>query len=157
MSTPSQTKEDSLYLSVEEYLRDRVDDQINWYEAKSGDNKRKYQRGQLVLLVMAAIVTLSGTFANSEVSWVPFVVPICGALIAIVSGVVSLYKYQENWLQYRTTAESLKHQKFLFVTKSEPYSGDEAFVIFVSNVENLISQENSVWTQNQQSNAEQEA
>ena len=157
MSNQHQPEETPLFLSVKAYLQDRVDDQISWYEAKSAYNKKRFQRGQLLLLIMAAIVTLSGTFTNSGFGWIAFVVPICGAIIAVVSGVVSLFKYQENWLQYRTTAESLKHQKFLFITKSEPYSGEESFKIFVSNIENLISQENSIWTQNQQSQSEQEA
>jgi len=70
-----------------------------------------------------------------------------GAIIAIVSGVLGLYKFQENWLEFRTTAESLKHEKYLYLTNSEPYNADEPLNLLVSRVETLISKENTNWAQ----------
>ena len=73
------------------------------------------------------------------------VVGALGVLIAVSSGVVGLFKFQEHWLQYRTTAESLNHHKYLFLTNSAPYDKEEPYNLLVENIEGLISKENSSW------------
>jgi hypothetical protein len=35
----------------------------------------------------------------------------------------------------------------LFVRKTEPYDGDDAFPILVQRMENLVSKENVIWAQ----------
>lgn len=69
-----------------------------------------------------------------------------GVIIAISAGLSALYKYHENWLEYRTTAETLKHEKYLFQTKCSPYNNDDAFCKLVQRTERLISKENSKWS-----------
>ena len=131
-----------------EYMKDRLDDQIEWYSRKSKINKIWYIRLQVSLLILAALITLSGgvnSFIN--LSWLSLATAIMGALVAVLSGALKIYKYQENWTEYRTTIESLKHEKFLYLTKCEPYNGSNAFKVLVQRVEALISQENSNWTQ----------
>ena len=60
---------------------------------------------------------------------------------------MALYNFQENWIEYRTTCESLRHHKFRFLTKSEPYDGEDAFQNLVNNIEALISKENTNWVE----------
>ena len=74
-------------------------------------------------------------------------VALLGALIAVISTIISLNQFQENWIEYRTTCESLRHEKFLYLTKAEPYNNEEPFGLFVQRVESLISKENSSWSQ----------
>lgn len=130
-----------------EYLQYRLEDQINWYDRKSGKNKKAFQRCQLSQLVMAALITLSGVISAAEFPWISYLVPGLGAIIAIVSGALGLYKFQENWLEYRTVSETLKHEKYLFLTRSEPYHDSSPFNLLVSRVESIISQENSKWAE----------
>ena len=66
-------------------------------------------------------------------------------LLAAITAILGLYKFQENWLEFRTTCESLKHEKYLFLTKSEPYDQEESFRLLVDRVESLISKENTAW------------
>lgn len=96
---------------------------------------------------MASLITLSGVISPSQFPMVSYIVPSLGAIIAIVSGVIGLYKFQENWLEYRTVSESLKHEKYLFLTRSEPYHEAVPFNLFVNRVENIISEGNSKWSQ----------
>lgn len=73
---------------------------------------------------------------------------ILGSLIAILSGLSGLLKFQEKWTEYRTTAETLKHEKILFLTKTGPYNEeDDPFKLLVTRTENLVSKENSAWSQ----------
>lgn len=133
-------------MNEEEYISSRVDDQIGWYDKKSQKAQLwfKWLRG-IEILSAAAIPIIAG-FAKDPFP-VTLVVGILGALIAVISSAVSLNQFQENWTEYRTTCESLKHEKFLFLTKAEPYHEEEPFRLFVQRVESLISKENSAWSQ----------
>ena len=70
-----------------------------------------------------------------------------GLAIAVITAVVSLCQFQENWVEYRTTCESLKHEKFLFLTRTGPYNGDAPFPLLVQRVESMISKENTTWSE----------
>ncbi len=74
------------------------------------------------------------------------VVGILGIVVTIVAGIVTLYRFQELWIEYRTTAESLKHEKYLFATRIAPYDIDEPFPLLVERIEGLISKEHTKWT-----------
>ena len=60
---------------------------------------------------------------------------------------LGLFQYQELWTGYRTTCEALKQEKYLFLTRTEPYDEIEPFPLFVQRIENLISTEHSNWIQ----------
>ena len=136
------------YMDPAQYMKDRVDNQIDWHDRKSGMNKTKYQRYQLTQVVVASLITLSATLSVFDDPWVFFVAPVLGAVVAIVSGVLSLFKFQENWVDYRMTSEQLKKEKYLFITKSEPYTSPDRFKLFVTTIEDILSKQNSKWLRN---------
>lgn len=132
-------------MEKEIYLKDRLEDQINWYDKKSQANQRWFKSLRITEIVCAALIPF---IAGMSVS-IPYGTVIIGSLgvvIAISAGLSSLNKYQENWLTYRTTCETLRHEKFLFLTGCKPYDSDLAFNKFVERIENLISKENSQWS-----------
>jgi hypothetical protein len=45
---------------------------------------------------------------------------------------------QEHWIEYRATAESLRKEKFLFLTQTEPYDKDDAFPVLVQRVKTPV-------------------
>ena len=137
-------------MTTNDYLTDRVDDQINWYDKKSSWNQQMFKRLQILQIVAAASIPFLTGFITPDATEMKHVVAGIGALIAVIGGIISLYKFQENWIQYRTVSESLKHQKYLFLTKTHPYNTNDATHVLVETVENLISQENSKWSQNTQ-------
>lgn len=126
-------------MTEQEYIKTRVQDQIKWYSDKSGWNQKWYKRLKIIELVGAVSIPFLVTYIND------FSIGLIGAIVAIVAGLLSIYKFQENWIKYRTTTESLKHQLHLFQTKVEPYNDEQAFSNFVHSIESLISKENSEW------------
>lgn len=55
-------------------------------------------------------------------------------------------QYHENWISYRSTAEQLKHEKYLWLSKAGPYKDTEApEVMLAERVESLISREHAKW------------
>lgn len=133
-------------MDEEQYIAERVDNQIDWYDKKSQAAQCWFKWLRGVEILSAAAIPLIAGFAKDPFP-VTLILGALGALIAIISSLVSLNQFQENWTEYRTTCESLKHEKFLFLTKAEPYHEEEPFRLFVQRVESMISKENSAWSQ----------
>lgn len=132
-------------MNEEKYLKDRLDHQIDWYGRKSKWHQGWHKKLRCVEIVAAASIPFLTGYITDATPDMKIVVGSLGVLIAVASGTASLFKFQDHWLQYRTTAESLKHCKYLYLTKSEPYVGDDGFNRLVESVEGLISKENSNW------------
>ena len=129
-----------------QYLDERIEDQISWYDKKSQWNQKWFRR--LKISEVAAAASIPFLVGYIEVhGGIKLAVGALGVLIAIISSGIALYKFHENWIEYRTTSESLKHEKFLYLTNCPPYEGEDKFCLFVERIESLISKENTAWAQ----------
>jgi|SRR5215470_611845 len=133
-------------VNQDEYINNRVDNQIDWYDRKSIMNQRCFRWLRIVEIVAAASIPLLAGYADA-VSELKVIVGVLGLIIAVIAGILGLYQFQENWTGYRTTCEALKQEKYLFLTKTQPYEQSDSFPLFVQRVENLISKEHSSWSQ----------
>ena len=137
----------------EDYLKNRLEHQIDWYNRKSMKNQKMYKRLQLVSIIVAACIPF---ISLVDIPFLKYAVGAMGVLLAVFTAMTSLYKYQENWIAYRTTCESLIKEKYLYTTGTTPYDGKNAFNLLVKRVENLLSQENSSWAELTKSKEESE-
>src|ERR1043165_8459673 len=130
-----------------EYVKDRLEEQIAWYDLHS----RWYKLFTLTLRIIeiSAAAAIPFVAALTRVYTVSSVVISSGLGVVIVlcTSLTSLFHAQERWLEYRTTAESLKKEKILFQTGVEPYHEENAFHTLVQRVEGLVSKENTNWAQ----------
>jgi len=133
-------------MTPEEYLKTRVDQQIDWYSAKSRSNQSWFKLLRLIEIAFAAASPFLVSQITADTTLLKIVVGSMGVCVAVIAGVVSLYKFQENWIEYRATAETLKREKFLFLTKSPPYDGDNAFQSLAGKIESVLSKENTDWS-----------
>lgn len=133
-------------MDAEQYIEQRVDDQIDWYDTKSQRSQQKFKILRVIEVVCAALIPLIAGFQLFG-AYTALAVSILGVFIAICAALIGLGNYQENWVEYRTTCESLRHEKYLFLTKATPYDDAEPFNLFVQRVEGLVSKENSTWSQ----------
>ncbi len=129
----------------EEYLKERLDDQIDWYSQKSKRSQNWFKALRVIEIVAAATIPFLAGYATDAEPELKVIIGILGVIIVFVAGFISLNKYQEIWIEYRTTSETLKHHKYLFLTKSTPYDTENSFQALVQTVEALISKENSNW------------
>lgn len=132
-------------MTPEEYLEQRLDDQIRWYDAKSGSAQRWFKGLRAAEIVFAAAIPVLASFVEGNALIGPLM-GVLGALVVVLAGILSLQQYQERWVEYRATAESLKHEKYLYLTSTDPYAGPDAFPLLVQRVEALISKEHSGWS-----------
>ena len=133
-------------MNPEEYIKDRVDEQVEWYDRKSTSNQRWFRRLRIVEIIAAALIPFLAVYGDWQL--LKFVVALLGLMIAVIAGALALFQFQENWTNYRNTCESLKQEKFLFLTKTEPYHQADPFALFVQRVEAMLSKEHSAWAQN---------
>lgn len=133
-------------MTEEEYFEHRLENQINWYSNKSSHCQTRHKALRVIEIVAAAIIPLLSGMGDKVPSG-PWIIGLLGVFIAIAAATSSLFKFHENWIQFRATSEALKHEKFLFLARVAPYDGSNAFHVLVQRVEGLISNENSTWTQ----------
>jgi len=65
-------------------------------------------------------------------------------IVVILESMQGLYQFQQNWTSYRSTAEGLKHERFLWLARAGPYKDPEnpnPDSLFTERVEALISTE----------------
>lgn len=121
----------------------RLEDQLAWYSAKARAMRSTFKRIKMIEIVAAALIPF---LTGQPWPGIAYIVGGLGVLITILEGLLHLNQYQENWTDYRNTAESLKHEKFLFLAKAGPYAGAaDPRVMLAERTEALISQENSQW------------
>ena len=121
----------------------RLTEQLAWYGQKSRAARAAFKRIKVTEIVAAAVIP----FLTGH-TWpgVAYVIGGLGVLITVLEGVLHLNQYQENWTNYRNTAESLKHEKFLFLAKAGPYASvADPRAALAERIEALISTENSQW------------
>lgn len=120
-----------------------LDDQISWYDRRSLQNKRLNTLAKSGILISALIIVLAGEVEGSRLS---LFVGFLATLIVLLQSIDQLQQYQVNSISYRSTAESLKHEKYLYLGKAGPYSNvDNPNALLTERVENLISREHSAW------------
>ena len=124
---------------------DRLEDQISWYDRKSGQSQRRYKRLKLLeLAVAAALPVVAGV--GSPV-WITGGL---AAVIVVLEGAQHLYQLQEHWITYRSTAEALKHERYLYLARAGPYEGEDRHRQLADRIEGLVSQEHAKWTASHQ-------
>lgn len=135
-------------MEIQEYLSARVDNQAEWFSNKSQSNQRAFKRLRVAEVVFAAAIPLLvGHITNGDTA-LKIAVGVLGAAIAVISGLLAIYKYQENWIHYRSVSEALKREKFLFLTKTSPYEKSDPDGLFVKTIETILSKENNGWASN---------
>jgi len=126
----------------------RLEDQIDWYDRKSIANQRMFKRIKIVEICSAAIIPLLAALKP------PYVLPVTGALgamITIFEGLLQLNQYQQNWTAYRSTCESLRHEKYVYLGNASPYAHvADPHALLAERVESLVSQEHAKWASTQQ-------
>lgn len=120
---------------------ERLEDQLSWYDTKSMENQKWYKRLKVAEIIAAAIIPFVSGFNGFGI-----LTGILGVLIVIFIGIQSLNQYHDNWISYRSTAEQLKHEKYLWLSKAGHYKdAKDPEVVLAERVEFLISKEHAKW------------
>jgi Protein of unknown function (DUF4231) len=129
-------------------IMERLEDQIGWYDRKSISAQRTYKRIKVVEIIAAAAIPF---IAPLKFSFIPAITGVLGVIITVLEGMLHLNQYQELWIAYRSTCESLKHEKYTYLGKASPYANvADPHALLAERIESLVSQEHAKWASVQQ-------
>jgi Protein of unknown function (DUF4231) len=135
-------------LSSADPIKERLEDQIAWYDRKSIENQRMFKWIKTVEMISAATIPFLAGLK------IPFALPLTGglgALVTILEGTLQLNQYQQNWIAYRSTCESLRHEKYTFLGKASPCANAaDPHALLAERIESLVSQEHAKWASEEQ-------
>ena len=131
-------------MTEQEYVEERLQNQLEWYARKSRRNHLWFLSLRVIEIVLAASIPLL-TGMMKERGEVGLLLGSISVSVAVIAAVLSLFRFQELWIEYRATAETLKREKFLFLTRSGPYDGPGRFTALVERIETLLAAEATKW------------
>jgi len=130
----------------EEYLNNRYYKEIEWYDKKAARNNYAYKILEFTLIVLSAIMPVLIVIGGGLLEWALLI----SVLIAIETSVLKVFKFYENWINYRTTCETLRKELHYYRAKIDDYrDAEDPEAMFVNRVEALISREHSLWLMSQ--------
>lgn len=119
--------------------------QFHDYSRAARRSRLAYQLSQGAVVVSAALVTL--TAALSAPAWVP---ALLGALITTLAGLQQLSRWQDNWVDYRRSAEEMRQHGFAYAAGTEPYTGPDRRQLLATHRREVALGENARWSSRMQ-------
>jgi hypothetical protein len=136
-----------------DFLKLRWLDQLTWMNSKASNAQRMYYRLRLITIVGAVVVpalvalnTLNGWVGTTAqvATWVMSLV------VAVSAAIEGFFQFGQRWRNYRSTAERLKTEGWLFLQLAGPYatatgSHADVYPTFANRVEELIQKDVDVY------------
>lgn len=123
------------------YLRNRIDNQIEWYTSKADTNKIKYERWFWAVIIMQFLALISIVYLILHPTSDFNLVGAFTTLSASFFSWLQLKKYQENKEAYNTAMSELN----LIKSKAKFITSEDVFAKFVLDSENAMSREHTMW------------
>jgi hypothetical protein len=130
---------------ISDYIKNRLEPQINWYNSKAKSNMYRYNVLQVLTLGIAALIPIVNVVEGVDIV-IRIISAVLGGMIAAITGLIQLTKAQESWLLYRSTAETLIREYNLYMLKAGDYSepsltDEKRDKLFIERVESIMSSE----------------
>lgn len=123
----------------------RLQNQLDWYDRKSQHCQRWYKRLKIAQVALAVLIPTTTLLPGDAPKWAS---SIAGCLIAVLEAIQQINQYSTLWVTYRSTAERLKHEKYLFLSAAGPYKGlpePDRLVALAERIEEHVSAEHANW------------
>ena len=135
--------------TVEDYIKQRYNDQLDWYEEHATKSRVTYYILQFLIVLAGALIPLINVFPsdNNNLYTIKIISSILGSFIVIFTGVLQITKSNENWISYRSTAELMKSEYQRFKMGVGDYSEEKVSdkenrsLLFIERMETIIAEE----------------
>jgi hypothetical protein len=130
------------------YIDDRIQPKIEDFKTKANNNQRQFYLWQTVAIIAAALVPVFSGFITDDAIYLKWLVALLGGTSAVIAGFLSLFKFQENWIRFRSTYHGLDSHVSQFKTGAGIY-GDrkQGFILLVDNCESILKAEIGQWAE----------
>lgn len=130
----------------------RLEAQLQWYDRKSVSCQNWYKNLKAVQITLTILIPAMSFLPTDCAKWTTI---IAGSAIALLETMQHMNQYSTLWVTYRSTAERLKHEKYLFLSAAGPYRDvqeAERFIQLAERVEEHVSTEHANWFNETQRN-----
>lgn len=134
-----------------DYKDSRYKKALKYYDKKAIKNSLLYHFCSIYIIVVAiSIAPIITLFPTINLSYLNIdgksIAALLSPTVAIIAGILSHFKFHENWLSYRATWDALKHELHFRNAKIDAYeNAKDRNSLFIERVESLISTEGSEW------------
>jgi len=144
--TPEQKLERVLTvpMSVDDYIKGRVDDQIKWYTRSAMQNDKKVSTGRWISVALGAAAVALGAVAATHASVAGWVAVI-GTITAAITARQLAGNYQFLIVTYQAAAQKLQDLKDRWGAERKLEAGPAPDHRLILACEDAISAENSAW------------
>ncbi len=125
-----------------DYLTRRLEQQRQWHSEKAAWNKRWFYRTETATLVAAAAIPVVNLVFVNHPSRAGVLSALLGGVVVVAAAVGKLFKFHENWLQYRTLVETLDREKEFYSNAAADYADPDETrrnQLLVERVENILA------------------
>ena len=125
-----------------DFIKDRYEDQLQWYNQKSITCKRNHDVLQIIIIVCSSLTPI---FILVSLDWHILAV-ITSVIVGIATSLIATFKIREKWINYRITAEFMRKEYSYYKTITEKYSAvQDKQKLFVESIESLLAGEVTTW------------
>ena len=122
-----------------DYLERRLRPQRDFHNDKAVWNKRRFYFAEVATLLAGAAIPIVNILPLGSTRLLSVLL---GGVVVVAAGIGKLFKFQENWLQYRTVVEALEREEEHYKIGAGEYANaDEAArnKLLVERVEGLLA------------------
>jgi hypothetical protein len=134
-------------MEASDYIQKRIDEQCDYYDRAAGRAKKNHFRMRTIAVGGAATVPIVTNLPfDFLMQYRTAPATIFSLVVTVVIALESIYKYGEQWKNFRSTYEFLKSEKFHFLAGEGQFrkmNPDEAYILLVERCESRIISENS--------------
>ncbi|GAA3396093.1 DUF4231 domain-containing protein [Streptomyces roseoviridis] len=130
-------------MTPQRYVDERLAQYQEWYDRKATRMKAMHLRMRTVSVVGGALVPV---LVNLDVGFARITATVLSLIVVASVSLESVYRYREQWKNYRSTEQLLGHERVYFSARVGAYHGlsdRNAFTTLVARVEKAIASENS--------------
>jgi Protein of unknown function (DUF4231) len=117
-----------------------LDEKYAWYRSHAVRARQRYQVLEVTVLVFAAMVPVSAVVTE------PWVTALLGGVVVVLTGLRSIFSWQEDWLRFTEAWQQLQFARTLYVNRLPPYDDDATRVSrIVVRVQEVQAAETRGW------------
>lgn len=135
----------NLFMTPNEYIESRLRAQQKYHSKKSSKMQKAFKMNSIIILILSAIIPVLTIFVDCFPLLIKSLVAITSGAISVLSGIITLCKYQETYVEYRIISEKLKRLEFCYKTKTPPYDKEDAYKQLVIDCEDILNNANTNW------------
>lgn len=131
------------------YIENRILDQIDWYNDKSSKNQKHFKKWMVTSILLSACIPILTLFSDIKCAIrIKVAITAISSAITVISAIISLYHFQDLWVQYRANCEILQSILHRYLTKTGEFRNateDDALNLLVMSCEEYMTKEFQTW------------